>query len=120
MLTLGARALWSTLARRAPPSCTGRVFELGTISGGLGQQRAGGQNNGMQAQEMEVGEREGCLVIEKNLKSVMLRNIKRIKRFARVHISPFSPNLEMATFYGKPNDIDSAIGEFLGKFSVKT
>ena len=55
MLTLGARALWSTLARRAPPSCTGRVFELGTISGGLGQQRAGGQNNGMQAQEMEVG-----------------------------------------------------------------
>ena len=71
--------------------------------------------------EGEVGEREGCLVIEKSLKSVMLKNIKRIKRFARVHISPFSPNLEMATFYGKHkhNDIESAIREFLGKFSVK-
>ena len=66
-----------------------------------------------------MGEREGCLVIEKSLKSVMLKNIKRIKRFARVHISPFSPNLEMATFYGKRNDITSAIREFLGKFSVK-
>ena len=66
-----------------------------------------------------MGEREGCLVIEKSLKSVMLKNIKRIKRFARVHISPFSPNLEMATFYGNHNDIESAIREFLSKFSVK-
>ena len=58
----------------------------------------------------------GYLIIEKSLKSAMLRNIKRIKRYARVHISPFSPSLEMAIFYGRHNDIESAITEFLGKF----
>ena len=61
----------------------------------------------------------GYLIIEKNLKSAILRNIKRIKRYAKVHISPFSPCLEMAIFYGRHDDIESAITEFLGKLFVK-
>ena len=66
------------------------------------------------------GEEEGgYLIIEKNLKSAILRNIKRIKRYAKVHISPFSPCLEMAIFYGRHDDIESAITEFKGKLFVK-
>ena len=61
----------------------------------------------------------GYLIIEKNLKSAILRNIKRIKRYAKVHISPFSPSLEIAIFYGRHDDIESAITEFLGKLFVK-
>ena len=63
-------------------------------------------------------EEGGWLIIEKRFKSTMLRNIRRIKRFARVHISPFSNSLEKAIFYGRRIDIDFAIKEFCGKFSA--
>ena len=71
-------------------------------------------------ERVEENEEEegGWLIIEKSFKSTMLRNIRRIKRFARVHISPFSNSLEKAIFYGRRIDIDFAIEEFYGKFSV--
>ena len=67
--------------------------------------------------KMDENENEegGCLIIEKCFKSTMLRNIRRINRFARVHISPFSNGLEKAIFYGKRIDIEYAIDEFLCK-----
>ena len=61
-------------------------------------------------------EEGGWLIIEKRLKTTMLKNIRKIKKYARVHISPFSNNLEKAMFYGKHIDIQSAIKEFVGKF----
>ena len=63
-------------------------------------------------------EEGGWLIIEKRFKSTMLRNIRRIKRFVRVHISPFSNSLEKTIFYGKRINIEFAIEEFYGKFSA--
>ena len=65
--------------------------------------------------EENENEEGGWLIIEKCFKSTMLRNIRRINRFARVHISPFSNSLEKAIFYGKRIDIEHAIEEFLSK-----
>ena len=69
----------------------------------------------------EVGGEEyeggrGCLIIEKCLKTTMIRNIRRIKRFARVHIWPYTPVMEKAIFYGNRNQIKDAMKEFISRF----
>ena len=69
--------------------------------------------------EVEGEEYEGgraCLIINKCLKSTMIRNIRRIKRFARVHIFPCAPGMEKAIFYGNRNQITDAMKEFISRF----
>ena len=71
---------------------------------------------GWEVEDAEYVEERGCLLMNKSLKSTMIRNIRRIKRFARVHISPYSPGMEKAIFYGNHNQIKDAIKEFISRF----
>ena len=68
----------------------------------------------VEGEKYEVG--RGCLIIETHWKSTMIRNIKRIKRFAGVHIAPYAPGMEIANFYGKRNQIKEAMKEFISRF----
>ena len=72
---------------------------------------------GWEVEDAEYVEKRGCLLMNKSLKSTMIRNIRRIKRFARVHISPYSPGMEQAIFYGDRNQIADAIKEFISRFT---
>ena len=65
-------------------------------------------------EKYEVG--RGCLIIETCWKSTMIRNIRRIKRFAGVHIGPYAPGMEIANFYGNRNKIKEAMKEFISRF----
>ena len=96
--------------------CEPQRGELGTIS-----KRENLMNMMKDSLEVEGEEYEGgraCLIINKCLKSTMIRNIRRIKRFARVHIwpSPYAPGMEIANFYGNHNQIKEAMKEFISKF----
>ena len=71
----------------------------------------------MQAQEQPPA--QARLIIEKSMKSIMIGRkggtIRRVKRFADVHIAKFSHILEQAIIKGQQNGISDAIHEFISR-----